>query len=1140
MEAGERYIASDRFSAIPILQLAMPLQRIGLTALITVLATTANVDLGFPVLGQLVQNPRSKIPNSQMLAQTPTERKAEADRLREQGIEQLYTSQYEVALQSFQQALIIYREIKDRLGEGRTLTNLGLPYYYLGDYAKAIDYHQQSLAIAREIKDHLLEGKALTNLGAAYNRLGNYPKVIEYQQQSLAIAREIQDREGEAAALGNLGLAYYDLGDYEKAIDYHQQSLAIKREIKDRLGESRSLGNLGLVYYDLGDYEKAIDYQQQSLAIAREIKDREGEGAALGNLGNAYNSLGDYPKAIDYHQQSLAIARAIKDRLGEGQSLGNLGNAYKSLGDYGKAIEYHQQHLAIARQIKDRQGEGKALGNLGLAHYNLGDYAKAIEYHQQHLAITREIKDRLGEGASLGNLGIAYYSLGDYAKAIEYHQQSLAIARQIKDREGEGASLGNLGNAFNSLGDYAKAIEYHQQSLAIARAIKHRQGEGNALSNLGNAFNSLGDYAKAIEYHQQSLAVARQIKDRKGEGQSLGSLGGAYYSLGDNAKAIEYYQQYLAIARAIKDRQGEGKALGNLGNAYYSLGDYPKTIEYYQQSLAIKREIKDPQGEGNTLSNLGNVYLFLGDYAKAIEYQQQSLAIKREIGDKDGEGIALNNLGLALFKSGNLSEAEKILRVGIEARESLRRILRDNDAYKVSIFEQQARTYRLLQKVLIAQNKTNDALEIAERGRARAFVELLARRSTTASDSVNSTITPPTIEQLQEIAKQQNATIVEYSIIYDDFKIKGKEETHESEFYIWVIKPTGEVTFRRSDLKPLWQQQNTSLKDLVTLARESIGVSRSLFSMEVVNPVNEESQTKRLQQLHQLLIEPIADLLPTNPNERVVFIPQESLFLAPFPALQDKDGKYLIEKHTILTSPSIQVLELTRKQRERIGARRIVSPQDALVVGNPTMPSLQPYPGEQPQQLDPLPGAEREAKAIAPLLNTEPLIGNQSTESAIKQLMPKARLIHLATHGLLDDIRGIGSAIALAPDSPSSSKQELGAIDGLLTAEEIFDLKLNAELVVLSACNTGRGRITGDGVVGLSRSLISAGVPSVIVSLWAVPDAPTAELMTEFYSNFQEGKLDKAQALRQAMLTTMKKHPNPQKWAAFTLIGEAE
>lgn len=183
-----------------------------------------------------------------------------------------------------------------------------------------------------------------------------------------------------------------------------------------------------------------------------------------------------------------------------------------------------------------------------------------------------------------------------------------------------------------------------------------------------------------------------------------------------------------------------------------------------------------------------------------------------------------------------------------------------------------------------------------------------------------------------------------------------------------------------------------------------------------------------------------------------------------------------------------------------------------------------------------LPAAEQEAKEIAKLFKTKAFTGNQAIKAKILPKLSQARIIHLATHGLLDDFKGLGvpGAIALAP----SGNGELN--DGLLTADEILDLKLNADLVVLSACDTALGQITGDGVIGLSRSLITAGTPSVIVSLWSVPDAPTAELMTEFYRNWRERKLDKAQALRQAMLKTMENHPNPKDWAAFTLIGEAE
>ena len=391
----------------------------------------------------------------------------------------------------------------------------------------------------------------------------------------------------------------------------------------------------------------------------------------------------------------------------------------------------------------------------------------------------------------------------------------------------------------------------------------------------------------------------------------------------------------------------------------------------------------------------------------------------------------------------------------------------------------------------------------------------------------------PTLPLLQKIAKQQNATLVQYSVIVDENK-------ELLDIYIWVIKPTGEVTFRAPDLKskkllkPIttvaelvgavnWLEQNRNLAELVSISRESIGVrGGGVIVSENNHAAKPENQLKHL---HELLINPIADLLPSKENDRVIFIPQSSLFLVPFPALQDEQGKYLIEKHTILTAPSIQVLDLTRRQR---GAETATSLENALIVGNPIMPKVVLEPGQGAQELPNLKWAEKEAQDIASLLKTDAITGKKATKAAIVQKMPSARIIHLATHGILDDIRGLGSAIALAPS---------GNDNGLLTAEEILNLKLNANLVVLSACNTGRGRITGDGVIGLSRSLISAGVPSVIVSLWAVNDNSTSFLMTEFYQNLQQ-KLDKATAFRKAMLTTMQKYPEPLNWAAFTLIGE--
>ncbi|NEO65506.1 MAG: CHAT domain-containing protein, partial [Moorea sp. SIO4G2] len=374
------------------------------------------------------------------------------------------------------------------------------------------------------------------------------------------------------------------------------------------------------------------------------------------------------------------------------------------------------------------------------------------------------------------------------------------------------------------------------------------------------------------------------------------------------------------------------------------------------------------------------------------------------MGYRQEEGNSLYNLGYALFKSGDLEQAETFLTKAIEVKESLRPGLPDH--HKISLSEKHSDTYSLLQQVLIARNKTDAALEIAERGRGRALAELLLEKG--LSPELDTPLNYPNLNKIKQIAEQQNATLVEYSVIPD----KG--------IYIWVIQPTGKIEWRSVQLPPdtslqqlldkgydcladhgqcrssqssrqpsqgdwlklkddqfeeRWQvvevnaQQGTLRLKLpgweegVTIERPITDVARIVDSPNIEKP--------RLQQLHQLLIEPIADLLPFDENARVVFIPHRELFSVPFPALQDQEGKYLIEKHTILTAPSIEVLGLTHQQRKNLPK----SSQIALVVGNPTMPEVRPAPGEEPKQLSALNGAEQEAKYIATQLNAQPLLG---------------------------------------------------------------------------------------------------------------------------------------------------------------------
>jgi tetratricopeptide (TPR) repeat protein len=386
-----------------------------------------------------------------------------------------------------------------------------------------------------------------------------------------------------------------------------------------------------------------------------------------------------------------------------------------------------------------------------------------------------------------------------------------------------------IGEVYRNLGAYPKALESYDQALAITRKLGDKKGESKTLNNIGVVYDNLGQYSKALEFYQQALAIARKISDKAGEGTIFYNVGLVYNNLGQYPKALESLQQALIIRTAVDDRAGEGATLTGIGLVYNNLGQYPKALQSLQNALAIRTEVGDRVGQGITLTGIGEVYNNLGQYPKALAFYQQALAIHTNVGYEAATATAAVNIGQEFVNLGQYADAEKTLLNALEVRESLRTDLSDAD--KVSIFETQANTYLFLQKVLVAQNKTNTALEIAERGRARAFVELLASR---LSKNPNNplTIKPPTIQQIQQIAREQKATLVEYSIIENQV------------LYVWVVKPTGEIAFKSVNLNSLdtnvaeaaeranvaavtdrgIKQQDSVVADFVRETRQAIGV----------------------------------------------------------------------------------------------------------------------------------------------------------------------------------------------------------------------------------------------------------------------------------------------------------------------------
>ncbi len=840
-----------------------------------------------------------------------------------------------------------------------------------------------------------------------------------------------EEKLKEANLLEIAGKTYLNSGKLQEAFKCFEEALKIYHEEGEQELLAELLMNLGVVYGSLGQYQRAIVYNQQALIIAQQIQNLPCCADALGNLGTANYFLGNYQESINCHQQQLEIAQGIEDISNQANAFGGMGVAYNSLGNYQMSIFCYKQALQFFQHIGDSQGIARTLGNIGLAVGELGKSHEAIQCHQDSLTIFESLGDSIGQIKSLNNLGINYCGLGQYQKGLSCYQRALKLAHYIGSQSEEADALNNFGKVFLNLGQYEKAIDFYQKALVLYRKINALEKQVNSLNNLAEASYFDLEYSQSFNFYQQSLELADSISYQKGIARALSGLGNIYTLLKEYDKALESHEKALEIYKKIGSYQEQGKAFGAIGNTYHSLGEYKLAESHFHDWLKIMTESKDFVGQGMALNNLGKNFYVLQDFG----------------------------------------EAEKILRDAINVWESLRYKLNElNDEQKISIFEQQSVSYQMLQKVLLDQGEILAALNVSEQGRSRALVDLLLSNSEEydAQGNSQSNHFRYSLEKIQKITNNIKATIVEYSVMeYDDLE--------QSELCLWIIQDSGKIVFRSSSIQNI-NKEDISLKNLIEQTVESLKSSINSFPF--------------LQKLYQILIAPIQDLLEKNNENPIIIIPHRHLFLVPFAALQDAEGKFLIEKYNIVTAPSIQILELIEQRKQQIRETSL----DALVVGNPEMPTI-PLTDTT---LTPLAWSETEAKAIASVFNTQPITGRAAIKVDLVAQMPKARIIHLATHGLLDEIKQLGGLGAVALTASEGD-------NGFLTAGEIYNLKLNADLVVLSACSTGKGEITGDGVVGLSRCLIAASVPNVIVSLWNVDDLSTALLMVRFYQFFQQG-----------------------------------
>ncbi|XP_064163100.1 tetratricopeptide repeat protein 28 [Anguilla rostrata] len=712
---------------------------------------------------------------------------------------------FDQAVRYHRQELQISMEVNDRASQASTHGNLAVAYQALGAHDRALQHYQNHLNIARELRDVQSEARALGNLGNFHCSRGEFPQAVPYYEQYLRLSPDLQDMESEGKVCHNLGYAHYCLGSYQEAVKYYEQDLALAKDLHDKLSQAKAYCNLGLAFKALGNFSKAEECQKYLLSLAQSLNNQQARFRALGNLGDIFVCKKDVGGAIKFYEQQLALAHQVKERKMEACAYAALGTAYRMVQKYDKALGYHTQELEVYQELGDIQGECQAHGHLAAVYMSLGKYTMAFKCYEEQLELGQRLKDPSVEAQVYGNMGITKMNMSVMEEAIGYLEQQLATLQQLSGNEAvldRGRAYGNLGDCYEALGDYEEAIKYYDQYLSVAQSLNRMQDQEKAYRGLGNGHRAmgslqqslvcfekrlvvahelgesatkaqaygelgslhsqLGNYEQAISCLERQMGIARETGDRPLEGHASCGLGAVYQLMGEHETALRCHQLDLEIAEETGSAGCQGRAYGNLGLTYESLGNFERAVVYQEQHLSIAAETNDLAAKTLAYSSLGRTHHALQNYSQAVMYLQEGLRLAEQLARREDEAKIRHRLGLSLWASSNLEEAQHQLYRASALFETIRHEAQHSTDYKLSLFDLQTSSYQALQRVLVSLGHHDEALAVAERGRTRAFADLLVERQTGQQDS--DPYTPVTVDHILDTVNGQRALVLYFSL----------------------------------------------------------------------------------------------------------------------------------------------------------------------------------------------------------------------------------------------------------------------------------------------------------------------------------------------------------------------------------------
>jgi len=899
--------------------------------------------------------------------------------------------------------------------------------------------------------------------------------------------------------------------------------------------------------------QKITEKLEEALKLWRLLDDRLEVGKIFLSLGAVNRRAGEYAKALDFYEKALPLFPQSPEGLGEtATTLNNIAGVYRELGETRKALDVYLKSL----ELKKEEGRSRALtlDNVGSVYRLLGEYQLALDHHLQALATFRALGQRNDESVALNNLALLWESIGDPEKSVEYTLQALSQIRGLNLKETEALYLSNAGNFYFLMGNNQQAAAYANQSLDLSRAINDRQMEARSLSLLCKVYQSMGEVEKASNACNRALLISHEKGDLTYKAGILTALSRVYEQTGDRRKAVESREAALAIYRAIGDTTGELTTLHALGQYSLEGGDLVSARSQIERAIemaeSLRVKVASHQMRSLYLAGRQEVYESYVDLLMEMHgrepgngYDRAALQVSeraraRSLLDLLAEGRARIRLGA----DPALLEKERGLLERLNAMDAARKKLRDDE-----------RTKKQAESVA---NEINDL--------AMQFQVLEARIRSSHSRYAALTRPEPLVAvEIQQLL-DENTVLLEYTL--------GDKQS-----WLWAITRDS-ISSHKLPPRAEIHAAARSVYELLT-ARQSRKDPTEDDRLRRITEADAKLQTETAA-LGRMLLGPISAQLQQDwKGKRLAVVASGALEYLPFAILPTPAGaacQPLIADHEIVNLPSASALALIRKEV----AGRQAPAKTLAALADPVFDANDPRlaTARKKASKNGLIASVRSASSVSSLLAPElarsvrsfrsdslgrdgfgRLVFSNDEAEFITGLAPRGstlkatgfeancqlvasgelgryRIVHFATHGLINSEHPELSGLVLSLVDESGKPQ-----DGFLRMSDIFNLRLPADLVVLSACQTALGKeIKGEGLVGLTRGFMYAGARRVVASLWQVDDMATAELMKHFYHGMLKENLRPAAALREAQIkmSGSSRWSSPYYWAGFVIQGE--